>query len=191
MPWIGVLPLHGFGCLVIGSDVAHEFAFQVMQEREDAPGDDVAFDLGEPELHVVQPGGVGRGTVQLYMRMGPQEGLDVGGLVRREIVEDHVNLLVARLMRHDVGKERDELSGGMACDRSPEHFTGLSVECRESERVPWRAYSKPCRSARPGDKDNTGSKRSSAWLAVFSSTQKIVACCGRGAWGVQAQPQHR
>jgi hypothetical protein len=44
------------------------------------PRDDVAFDLGEPELHVVQPGGVGRGTVQLYMRMGPQEGLDVGGL---------------------------------------------------------------------------------------------------------------
>ena len=122
--------------MVIGSDVAHKFAFQIVQGREDASGDDVALDLREPELHLVQPGGVGRREVQLHMRMGMQEGLDMGGLVRREIVEDHVNLLAAWLMRHDVGEERDELSGGMACGRSPEHLTGLRVECRvERERA--------------------------------------------------------
>ena len=38
--------------------------------------------------------------------------------------------------------------------------------------------SKPCRSALPGDNGSTGSRRSKAWIAVFSSTQNTAACCG-------------
>src|ERR1700690_602937 len=47
-----------------------------------------------------------------------------------------------------------------------------------NDSVPCRKHSKPCRSARPGESGNTGSLRSSALIAVFSSTQKTAACAG-------------
>src|SRR6516162_2615001 len=47
-----------------------------------------------------------------------------------------------------------------------------------SESVPWRKYSKPCRSALPGESGKTGSSRSSAWIALFSSTQNTAALTG-------------
>ena len=44
--------------------------------------------------------------------------------------------------------------------------------------VPLRLYSKPWLSARPGDSGSIRSLRSSAWIAVFSSTQNTAACAG-------------
>ena len=37
-------------------DVASEFTSQVGNRGEDAAGDDLAFDLGEPNLDLVEPG---------------------------------------------------------------------------------------------------------------------------------------
>ena len=54
----------------------------------------------------------------------------------------------------------------------------LVLNAAYSDSVPCRKYSKPCRSARPGDSGSTGSLRSSAWIAVFSSTQNTAACSG-------------
>ena len=44
--------------------------------------------------------------------------------------------------------------------------------------VPFLLYSKPWLSARPGDSGSIRSFLSSAWIAVFSSTQKMAACAG-------------
>ena len=59
----------------------------------------VAFDLREPQFDFVQPGGRGRDEVQLDLRMGVKELLDLSRLVSRQIVEDDVDFtfrLVAR-----------------------------------------------------------------------------------------------
>jgi hypothetical protein len=42
------------------SDVATEFASQVGNRSENAAGDDLAFDLGEPYLDLVEPRGIRR-----------------------------------------------------------------------------------------------------------------------------------
>jgi hypothetical protein len=60
----------------------------------------------------------------------------------------------------------------------PSTLPVLMLSAAYNDSVPWRQYSNPCRSARPGDSGNTGSKRSNAWIAVFSSTQNTAACCG-------------
>ena len=39
----------------VGVDVASEFASQVGNRGEDATRDDLAFDLGEPDLDLVEP----------------------------------------------------------------------------------------------------------------------------------------
>jgi len=60
---IAVDPLHGFGRAVVLADVAHELALEIGHGGEDAAGDDIALDLGEPEFNLVEPGRVRRGVV--------------------------------------------------------------------------------------------------------------------------------
>jgi hypothetical protein len=50
---ITVLPFHWFWLFVVLADVAHEFSFEIRQGREHAAGDDIAFDPGEPQLHLI------------------------------------------------------------------------------------------------------------------------------------------
>ena len=52
MAGVAVGPLDGFGSAVVVADVAHQLAGQVGNRGEDAAGDDIALDLGEP----VRPG---------------------------------------------------------------------------------------------------------------------------------------
>ena len=73
MPRICVLPLYRVGRLVVRPDIAHEFPLQIVPGREDAPGDDIAFDLGEPQFHLIEPGGLGRREVQPDRGMLAQE----------------------------------------------------------------------------------------------------------------------
>jgi hypothetical protein len=52
--------------------------------------------------------------VHVNVRMRFQEIVNLPGLVGREVIGDHVDLLAARLVHDDVGEERDELRGGVA-----------------------------------------------------------------------------
>ena len=53
--WVRIFPLNGTSIGGVGVDVATEFASQVRNRGEDATGDDLAFDLGEPDLDLVEP----------------------------------------------------------------------------------------------------------------------------------------
>ena len=53
--WVRISPSKRSGSLIVGFDVAHEFATQVGHGCEDAAGDDVALDLGEPVFDLVEP----------------------------------------------------------------------------------------------------------------------------------------
>ena len=57
----------------VGVDVTTELATQVRDRGENAAGDDLAFDLGEPDLDLVEPCGIGRGEVKLHVRVLLQE----------------------------------------------------------------------------------------------------------------------
>ena len=54
--WVRISPSKRSGSLIVGFDVAHEFATQVGHGCEEAAGDDVALDLGEPVFELVEPG---------------------------------------------------------------------------------------------------------------------------------------
>ena len=54
--WVRISPSKRSGSLIVGFDVAHEFATQVGHGCEEAAGDDVALDLGEPVFDLVEPG---------------------------------------------------------------------------------------------------------------------------------------
>jgi len=118
------------------TDVAHELVGEVFHRGEDTPRNDVAFDLAKPQFDLIEPRRIGGGNVQPHVGVLSQEVRHSRGLVRREIIGNHMNLFAAWLARHDVGQKGDELLGGMAHGGLSEYFAGLGIEgCVERQRA--------------------------------------------------------
>ena len=66
-------------------DVAHELAGQILDRGEDAAGNDIALDPGEPVFNLIEPGGIGRGEVQMHLGMSGQELRAPAGLMRDKL----------------------------------------------------------------------------------------------------------
>jgi len=86
------------------------WAFAVGQGGgEDASGDEVPLDLGEPQFDLVEPG-------------------DLLRLLRRQVIGDHVDLFGRGLVDHDVCQEGDELRRSVPRRGFAYHLAGFSVE---------------------------------------------------------------
>src|SRR5215469_3917249 len=64
-------PQARFGRLDVLADVPHELSAQIGDRGEDATGDDVALDPGEPQFDLVEPGLVSRREVQPHETVTP------------------------------------------------------------------------------------------------------------------------
>ena len=72
------------------------FLFRSGNGGEDAAGDDIALDLGEPQLDLVEPRGVRRREVQANVADASARNSSTRlGFVRRQIVGDDVDLFAA------------------------------------------------------------------------------------------------
>ena len=125
---VGVFPLDGPSIGGVGIDVAAEFASQVGNRGEDAACDDLAFDLGEPDLDLIEPGRVRGREVKPDSRMLLEELADRLSFVRGEIVEDDVNLLPRRAQGYDLLQKGDELAAGMAGSGFAVDATGGGIQ---------------------------------------------------------------
>jgi hypothetical protein len=148
---------------VVVADVVHELAREILYGSEDTSRNNVALNLGKPNFDLVEPTGVGRGVVDANSRVGLKEFKNSLGLVRTQIIGNDVDLATCRLTRHDLGKEIDELCAGMACTGFSQHLSGLSVQSAVERKRSVAVVLK---------------ERSSAWMALFSSTQNTAACIG-------------
>src|SRR5260370_24969869 len=81
---------------------------------KDAAGDHLAFDLGQPDLDLVEPGRVSGREVKPDSRMLLEEIADRLSFVCGELVEDDVNLLPRRAQGYDLLQKGDELTAGVA-----------------------------------------------------------------------------
>ena len=66
--------------------------------------------------------------MQVNVGMFGQKILNPLGLVRREVVGDHMDLLASGLVRHEVSEEGHELLRGVACSRPAQDLSALRVE---------------------------------------------------------------
>ena len=53
-------PLEGFGSFVMASEIASDFASEVSSGSEDAAGEQIALNFGEPDFDLIEPGRVSR-----------------------------------------------------------------------------------------------------------------------------------
>src|SRR5260370_7136542 len=76
-------------------------------------GDHLAFDLGKPDLDLVEPGRVSGREVKPDSRMLLEEIADRLSFVCGELVEDDVNLLPRRAQGYDLLQKGDALTAGV------------------------------------------------------------------------------
>ena len=121
-------PLERFGVGFVGTDVAHDLAFEIVSRREDAASDQVTLDLRKPNSDLVEPGRVGRCVVERDAWMLGQKRDDSLGLMSRKVVHDDVNFLVGRLGGHHVGQKGDKLRAGVTGGGLGNHLTGAHIQ---------------------------------------------------------------
>src|SRR5215472_15939263 len=100
-------PRTRFGSLDVLADVPHEFSAQIGDGGEDATGDDVALNPREAQLDLVEQGRVSRSEVQVDIGVPIQELADLFGLMCRQVVSDHMDLLECWLVDDDVCQKSD------------------------------------------------------------------------------------
>ena len=110
--------------LTISSCEVPQFPRQICDRSEHASDNDIALDLGKPQLVLIR---VGRREVQLHVRMLEQEGAHRLRLMRREIVGNDVNRSPLRLTGHDVSEEIDKGGTRVPRHRLAEHFARLRL----------------------------------------------------------------
>lgn len=110
------------------ADIPHELPVEILDGGKDAPGDDVALNLREPQFHLIETGGIGGREMQTHIRVGLQKLSDPRGFVRREMVGDDMNLLPRGLIGDEVRQEGDELLGGVPVGRLAKDFARLGSE---------------------------------------------------------------
>src|SRR6516225_4482074 len=88
-----------------------------------------------------------------------------------------MDLCARRLVDDDICQKGNELRRGVPRRGFTQHLAGFGIE-RGVQRQCAMAIVLKAVPLRPGDSGNTGSLRSSAWIAVFSSTQNTAACAG-------------
>ncbi len=128
MRWIAVGPADRFRVVVVTRDVAADLPGEIGHRSEDATREEVSFDLGKPQLNLIEPRGVRRREVQLDAGMRLEKRVDLLSLVRREIVDDDMDLASRRLRRQDVLQEVDERRTGMARNGLTDDFARAGIE---------------------------------------------------------------
>ncbi len=82
---------------------------QVGDAVEDAAADRFVGQLAEPALDEVEPGARGRGEVEVEAGVFGEPGVDVGVFVGAVVVEDQVQLSLARKLAVECAQELEEL----------------------------------------------------------------------------------
>src|SRR5215470_14830387 len=125
---IAIAPADRLRRLVVMPDVPTNLLREIGDRGEDAPGEQIPFDLGEPEFDLIEPRRIRRREVQPHIGVRDQEGAHRLGLVGGEIVEDYVDLTTLRLAGDDVAEKLDKSRTGVPWHGLREHFAGPRIE---------------------------------------------------------------
>src|SRR5579872_362944 len=89
---VGISPADRACAIGVSTNVFHKLAAKIGHGSEDTASNHIALDLGKPDLDLIQPRRVGRSEVKAHLRMIRQKLLDRVCLMRRQVVENNVNL---------------------------------------------------------------------------------------------------
>lgn len=111
------------------TNVSHDFSGEIVLGGEDAPGDEIALDFGEPDFDLVEPGRVSGRVVQDEVGIGLEELGDAFGFVGREVIDDGVNGFTGRLRGDQFAQKGNKLGAGMPRGRLANDLAALGFQC--------------------------------------------------------------
>jgi hypothetical protein len=111
---IRIFPPDGLCIGRVRVDLASELAGEVGYGGEDASCDDFAFDLGEPQLDLIEPRGVSGSEVKTDAGVLLEKFPYQGGFMSRKIVEDDVDLLRGWTQSDYFLQESNEVPAGVS-----------------------------------------------------------------------------
>lgn len=111
------------------TDVFHDLSRQVTLRGENASGNDIALNFGEPDLDLIEPGGIGRSVVDREVWIGFEEFGDSFGFVSREVIGDHMDFFSFRLSGDQLAEKGDKLGAGMVVGRLANDLATAGVQC--------------------------------------------------------------
>ena len=109
-----------------GVDLVNQF----LDVGERSAVDGLLDDEAEPALHLVDPGGVGRGVVHVMALSPAQPGLDLGMLVGGVVVDHEMDVEMGRHAGVDMPQEGEEFLVPVAPLALGEHFSGGDIESK-------------------------------------------------------------
>jgi len=114
--------------LVVSRDELANRGFQVSNACEDTSIQRPSFQLRKPAFHCVQLGRAGRCEVQLEARMFFQLGLDRSGFVGRTVVQNHMEIQLARRFAMNLSEKIQGFLGPVPLGDPAHYFTRHDVE---------------------------------------------------------------
>jgi hypothetical protein len=125
---IAIGPFERPGGFVVLTNVAHDFSGEIVLGTEDASGDQVTLDFGEPDFDLIEPGRIGGRVVQGEVGIGLEEFADAFGFMSREVIDDGVNGFARRLGGDQLAQKCDKLGAGVARSRFAKDLAVLGFQ---------------------------------------------------------------
>src|SRR5258708_12578193 len=72
--------------LIVVADVTHELASEILYGGEDTSRNNVALNLGKPNLDLIEPAGIGRGVMDANGRISLKEFKNFLGFVGTQVI---------------------------------------------------------------------------------------------------------
>ena len=127
-------PLEGVGGLIVGLDKGVDLIANLAWRGETRAGQGFGGENGEPDLHLIEPGGMGRGKMEMDVLV-PRQPAVVLGLVGIEIVQNHMDL-AAGLFANQAVHEIEEFDAPAALIMAGLDQAGGDIERGEQGRGP-------------------------------------------------------
>jgi len=125
-----VSPLEGESCFVVMADIGHDLSVEVGLGFEDAACNEVSLDLGEPDLDLIEPRGIGRGEMELDVGTDAQKLLNGFSFMSRKVVGDDMNMGFGGLSSDHLGEELHELGAGVTVSCLSQDLAGGRIQGR-------------------------------------------------------------
>ena len=95
--------------LIVVADVTHELASEILYGGEDTSRNNVALNLGKPNLDLIEPAGIGRGVMDANGRISLKEFKNFLGFVGTQVIGNHVDFATCWLTTICARKSRNSL----------------------------------------------------------------------------------
>jgi hypothetical protein len=123
-----VYPTDRCRAVLVFSDVADEFSLKAINGSEDALRNNVAMNLGEPSLDLIDPLKIARRVMHPNGGVISEKLEDFRCLIRTGVVDHDVDLATFWLTHHDLCEESDKLLPCWASARWSKHLFRLTVQ---------------------------------------------------------------